>query len=310
LTQPAARPAGVNPDRMPTFIMAGTGKSGSTTLYEYLRQHPQVCMSRTKEPRFFTRSTGFEDDGAQSGPTRSGRFDEGHEWYEDQFSECAGKQARGEATMMYFFAEDAPALIRSWLPDVRLIFLLRAPVARAYAQYWGERRHGWELPSSFEEMVANQHPRAGRYLETSRYSVHLERFFGCFDAEQIHIELFEDLVKDPAAVFQRVCTHIGVDPSFVPPAAGTTYNKGGEPRFGSVQRALRRMRRGSVRELIPERVRPIFNSLYRSVTAANTGKRGYPALDGAVRRRLTEQFENDIVYVERLLGRPLPEWRV
>jgi hypothetical protein len=308
VSQESAQTAGVAAGALPTFIIAGAGKSGSTSLFEYLRQHPQVCMSPMKEPRFFSRALGFEDDGPVDGPTRSGRFDEGREWYSQLFSACGERRARGEATMMYFFAEDSPGLIRSVIPDVRLVFLLRAPVARAYAQYWGERRHGWRLPP-FEEMIRTNHPRARRYLDTSHYEVHLDRFFALFDASQVHVELFDDLVSAPRDVFARVCAHIGVDAGIGPGENPVAHNRGGQPRFGAVQRMLRTVRRARAQELVPSSLRPALGKLSRALTHANTRNSGYPPMEAGLRRQLTAQFEGDVAYVERLLGRSLPQWR-
>ena len=128
---------------LPTFIIAGAGKSGTTALWAYLNQHPEICMSRIKEPMFFTNLLGYRQGGSIEAPVYEGRYKSGLEWYEKLFAKCCQKRALGEASTAYMYAKDAAGLIKKTLPEVKLIFLLRNPVDRLYSNYWQERKYGW-----------------------------------------------------------------------------------------------------------------------------------------------------------------------
>ena len=161
---------------LPTFIIAGAPKCGTTALWNYLNEHPEVCMARIKEPRFFSQMPGELDKKTiGSGPLRSGYFNRGINWYQSLFDSCQQLKARGEASTYYFSAIDSPILIESLIPKVRLIFILRDPVKRLYSHYWQEYKLGLGMPS-FEDMVRDNHPRFQYYSYVSSYKINLVFF--------------------------------------------------------------------------------------------------------------------------------------
>ena len=169
---------------LPTFVIAGAPKSGTTALWTFLGQHPDVCMARVKEARYFTRIVGRDRHGDPTAPWRSGEFDRGQAWYEDLYRHCAAGSQRGEATPTYLFAPDAPRLLRQTVPEVRILFILREPVARLYSHYWAARAAGARV-ADFAALVRASDPRFRRYAEISAYGKHLARYCQVFPREQL-----------------------------------------------------------------------------------------------------------------------------
>jgi hypothetical protein len=286
---------------LPNFIIAGASKSGTTSLWEYLKSHPQVCMASIKETNFFTREAP------------SGRFDKGLAWYENLFKACAEAKGIGEATPGYMIKIDAPGLIAQTLPDVQLIFLLRDPVDRLYSQYWFHRQQGQQLPN-FDEMVkvgANgQRSQAlSWYLFSSSYHLHLERYLEYFPKEQITVFLYDDLQQDPPVFMQQVCRVIGVDPSIDLPNISRAYNTARRARLAWFQRLIKALGPRIMRIDLPEWLFSFFKRSRKTLWALNTATLQYPPIDPELRQELIEELSKAIEYVERYLNRPLPSWR-
>src|SRR4051794_34967159 len=118
---------------LPNFLIIGAAKAGTTSLYHYLRQHPDVYMSTIKEPNYFC----FEEQLPEYAPVRTLAE------YESLFDGASSQPAVGEASTQYLNSAAAPRRIANILPNVRLIVSLRNPADRAYSSYlgrvWGGR---------------------------------------------------------------------------------------------------------------------------------------------------------------------------
>ncbi len=293
---------------LPTFLIPGAGKSGTSSLWALLDEHPEVCMARVKEPGFFTREPGWRAGGDPAASTQGGRWDKGLAWYEGLFEGCDGALARGEASTVYMPAADAPALIRSVVPGVRLVFILRDPVERLHSQYWQERRHGWKLPP-FERLVAEEHPRFRRYCHVSAYERHLARFLAEFPREQVHVFLYEDLGREPTDLVRRVYRSVGVDTSFEPRGLGRRHNVASQPRLPWLERVLSAPVGRRAGEALPDWVRGPLGRARRRLSALNRRRGLYAPMPAELRRTLAARFAPATACVETLLGRELPEWR-
>lgn len=293
--------------RLPTFLLAGAGKSGTSTLARWLEAHPEVGMASLKEPGFFSREPGWRDGGPPHAATQSGRFELGLDWYRELFAGREGARARGEASTIYMPARDAPELIAEVVPDVRLLFILRDPVARLYSHYWQERRH-WRLPA-FAELVESRHPRFERYLEVSRYDRHLERFLDRFPRDRVVILLHDDLVADPEGLAERLWEVVGVSPGFRPPAPGRRVNAARAPRVALVERLLGASLGRRWVSAVPGWLRRPVGRLRRGLSRLNSRAVRYPPLDPDLRAELVDELGDTISRIEVLLDRGLPSWR-
>jgi hypothetical protein len=290
----------------PTFVIGGAPKAGTTALWALLNAHPQVYMTRKKEPRFLTRNLNEPIPGVRIiGPAREVRYNRGLAWYESLFADSKGALARGEASPQYIGAQDGPDLMERHVPGVKVVFALRQPVDRAYSQYWQHWRKGWRL-APFDRLL--EEPSL-RYLEyMSRYAQHVERYRQALGPERVHLVLFDDLRSDPDRVYRDLCRFIGVDETFQPSSYEQQYNEFATPRLRWLQAGLWNTHFRRYGRIVPPALRPWLRQFRRRMEAMNRSPDRYPSLDRALRARLSERFEEDIAYVERLT-RPLPEWR-
>ena len=220
---------------MPTFLICGAAKSGTTSLWQYLNVHPEVGLASIKEPNFFSTAVGI---GNKADPIQSripGQYWRGMAWYEILFKHCAGKKAIGEASVMYMPEAESAGLIRQALPQATLIFVLRNPVERLISHYWHEVRDHRPVPA-LETMIREQHPTLKRYLYISSYHLHIQRYAETFPKEQMAVYLYDDLAADRRKFVQQVFQRIGVNADFVPPNIDTRFHEAYQSRFFWLQR--------------------------------------------------------------------------
>lgn len=263
-------------DRLPTYIIAGAMRSGTTALNSYLREHPDVAVSSTKEVHFFDEY-----------------FDRGLDWYRQQFPGSESAVAVGEATPNYMFSTIALDRIRDTLPDVKLVVMLRDPIDRAHSHYWHDRARG-KTSGDFEDTVMRELDGSGQglnYVARGRYRAQIEDILERFPPTALHVEIFEDMVDRPEDLYSSVCRFIGVDDSFRPGNLGSPVNSFIE--FRSL--ALRR-----VSHKVPGRLKTVLGRI-------NTRRRAsYPPMPEKVRELLTAEFEKANQGLDKIVGRNLP----
>lgn len=294
---------------LPNFAIAGAPKSGTTALWAYLAEHPDVFLASQKEPAFFTQVVGEMENGmVGTGPTHTGRYSKGLEWYESLFHGYSGQSAVGEASTVYLSAPDAPELMLRHIPSARLIFVLRDPVDRAYSHYWQEYRRGWRLPP-FTDMLRDHHPRLEYYRHVGAYAEHLSRFLRSFPRDRICVLLFEELRADPLGSLSRVCEFLGIDSSFQPEALRQRFKEQKRPRNRAAARLLSSMQASPVRDRVPPPLRSVLTTVGRRLIRWNLADNGYPPLSAELRMRVVGEFERDIEFVEQWTGHSLERWR-
>jgi len=181
---------------LPTFIIIGAMKTGTTSLAAYLGAHPGVFMSTPKEPNFFSRR--WDKHGDRHLP-----------WYEGLFERAVDIPCRGEASVSYTMAprfEGVPERIAHLIPDVRLVYLVRNPVERIRSMYVNAVGNG-DTRLSLREVV-EQDPI---YLDFSRYAAQIERYLDHFARDQLLILSSERLRDDRARVVEEVLDFVGAD---------------------------------------------------------------------------------------------------
>lgn len=205
---------------LPNFLIIGAAKAGTTALWHYLRQHPELYMSRHKEPRFFAL---YGQPLAFQGPGDQTRFNFVTDFqdYQQLFADVQDEKAIGEASPWYLYVKTAAPAIKEMLPGVKLVAVLRDPVDRAFSNYLHAVNEGLEpLPTFREAMDAeaarireNWSPRF-HYKSKGFYYRQLQHYLEFFDREQLKIYLYEDLTNEPEALFADLFEYLGVDPMF------------------------------------------------------------------------------------------------
>ena len=295
---------------LPTFLIIGAAKCGTTSLFRHIGAHPDVFVSHQKEPHYF-----ISDDPAMTSMTRRGRTVSERSAYELLFEDGVARPARGEASTAYLNSSRAPERAHEVIPHARLIAVLRDPVERAYSAWGHLRRTGHEPIGDFLEAVEAEprrtaqggHPVLSQYIATGSYHRHLERWLEFFDRDQLLVHLTEDLARDPDRSLALSFEHIGVAPRTVSNPT-VRYNPGGMPRSrhvydltnGRQQELLRR----TARTLTPDRLR---RGVVRRLRAVN--ETPHPPLTDEMFERLAPRFTDDVAALRELLGRDLREWR-
>jgi hypothetical protein len=302
---------------LPNAFIAGAQKSGTTTLCEALDCHPQAIISNPKEPAFFSLAANL------SRP----------EVYESYFQAKDGVRARAviDGSNAYMVDPLAPARIREMLgEELRFVFCLREPSARAISAYWHQAKKGRErrpLPealcftsTSLDAAIGEEEERLQhaadhghidlmdcverfddpmwnfRYLRNSLYAADLARFQSTFGAHRMKVVLFEDLACDPATILASVAAFLDLDPAAFPATPDLHRNATALMRAPALVGMLQRLpRRGLLRRL------PGYETLNRALLYRRPPPAD-PALMGQLRRLVTPEIGRLEVVLERDLG--------
>lgn len=308
------------PRELPNFLILGAAKSGTTSLYHYVGQHQDVCLSQPKEPLFF-----------------ESEYERGLTFYwERYFKEWSGQSAIGEARVYNLYLPYVPDRIRESLPHARLIAVLRDPVDRAYSHWWHRYTRRIER-LSFEDAVADnlETLRAGprfegeagarewqrglfknmngtrfrTYLDVGYYADQLGRYLERFPREQLEVLLYEDLVRDPAAMARELWSFLDVDPA-VELRDPSPQNVANPTLTRWHERALLRAYKVSnLGALLPKswklRARSVEATLRNWLDEDPVDR---PPLAAETRRQLVDHFAAHNAALSTLLGRDLSHW--
>ena len=275
----------------PNFFIVGAPRSGTTSLYFYLRDVPGIYMSPVKEPNYFAPDLYTRYRGKPI--LAFGKYFCNRAKYLELFKNVKDEVAVGEASASYLSDYETPGRIKEAVPGARIIVILRDPVERAYSHYLLDVRAGWQR-ASFEEAA-----RTDFYLQPTFYAKHLRRYLDVFHSDHVKILIFEELVQDPRKAVSEVLQFLGVNAE--PPAiVGEAYNVFTIPRWPFVGRFLQSRPVRITMRLLPPRIRLTMRQrvLYRQASK--------PVMPEKARRFLEDAFRSDVQRLEQILGRSLP----
>jgi hypothetical protein len=292
----------------PNFLIIGAARSGTTSLYRLLNEHPDVFMSTPKEPLFF-----------------EAEYEKGTGYYWSTYFEgWSGQRAVGEARVAHLLLPYVPPRIWETVPDAKLVAILREPGERASSHWWLRRCAGLERrtftaalrqeladlrdgrrfggPNGEREWKAHfdfaqRGSRSSTYLECGYYDEQLGRYLRFFDRRQLKVLWFEDLCRDPGTVVREVCEFLRIDASVGLPELGR--HNASVPR--SLFRLMRLSRAVGLTDRLPQRVRHGLR-----LAAARFG--GAPAMEAATRRWLFEHYAPRVRALEAMLEVDLGHW--
>ncbi|MEM9219270.1 MAG: sulfotransferase [Cyanobacteria bacterium P01_F01_bin.150] len=293
---------------MPNFLIIGAAKGGTTSLYHYLSQHPQIYMSTVKEPRFFAlegEELNFNnpDQGINRDSITQLRE------YQNLFKDVKDEIAIGEASPLYLYSTKAADRIRHYIPDVKLIAILRDPSERAYSCYTHLVRENYE-PLSFEEGLCEEFKRIQdnwahlwHYRQGGYYYSQLKPYFEKFSRDNIRIYRFEDLNNDSMSVVQDIYQFLGVDDAFIPDL--TRMNVSGKPKIKALQTLLGtgNTTRSLIKRILPTEFR---KDIARRLRSWNLKQKGEMPAD--IREKLIHDYREDILQLQELINTDLSAW--
>jgi len=290
---------------LPNFIILGAQKAGTTSLYYYLDQHPDIFMSPVKEPHFFNNEGGGRlYDGPYPGPAR--RISKVEE-YESLFGGATNERAIGEASPSYLYLPEVPARMERHVPEARLIAVLRDPAERAYSAFLHTVRTGREPLDDFRAALRAEEGRIREnwhhlyhYKARGLYHEQLLRYHEAFGRDNVRVYLYEDLGKNPVAVFQDVCRFLDVNDTFVPDTS-VRYNASGVPRNSVVSALVKKS--GAIAPAL-KRVVP-FGARQKMKGRVFAKPPPFPE---EARGELVEYYREDVLRLQALIGRDLSGW--
>ncbi len=290
----------------PNFYIVGAVKSGTTSLYAYLQQHPQVFLPAMKEPHYFTQPRPAPEQAHHIQYVASEKA------YIRLYRGSTGFPCVGDASPSYLWCPEAAERIFRVRPDARIIVILRDPVQRAYAQYLMDHNEGvLDLP--FMEALEQDWMRPDKgwgisqlYLELGQFAAQISRYQQQFGSEQVHICFLEDLKKNPLQVLEGIAQFLKIDADAMRRInLESIHNAYRLPR-GNWARILasNAVTRGIGEHFFPRRW---GDYIWRHFFLRASSK---PAMNPEARLFLQTFYEPEMRQLEKLLGRALPELRI
>lgn len=273
---------------LPDFLIIGAMKCGTTSLYNYLRAHPEIAMSQHKEPSYFCHS-----------------YDRPLSWYESLFPKKEDA-VLGEASTHYTkypIHQGVPARIHDVLPSVKLIYLVRDPVERIVSQYVHKRSHDQETrPLSDCLELTKENP----YVAYSCYAEQIKQYTPYFEDANILVVDAHKLKHERQQTLAQIFDFLGVQPLQLD---GERVQEESNKSAGSTERT------GIVRTLaqvswlhrayasVPERIRDVLKPLYRSPVQK-------PEIETGKKEALYEYFRPEVKWLRQYTGKGFDAWRV
>ncbi len=295
----------------PDFLIAGAAKAGTTSLYHYLNQHPEIYMSPVKEPDYFGGHCWKLPLHNIFGPNPSLQIYQDWNEYSDLYLKADGRMTGEASPSTLYFHDIAIPEIKKRLGDPKIIIFLRDPAERSYSHYSFLKRDGKEN-LSFEQSLEEEEKRKIQnfhygyfYKSLGYYSEQVSAFTNTFS--HVYVGLFEDLINKPEDTLRDVFSFLEVDDSFKPEIMA--FNVSGNPRSGKLNRFLRK------KNIVRDLARPVIdllmseefkNRLVEKIHQANMAEKD--PVPAEVARSLQKGYEEDIRRLEDIIGRDLSAW--
>ena len=298
---------------LPNFFIIGAPKAGTTALYDMIKQRPEIYVSPRKSPRFFS-----AEGEPPLFPGPSG--DSLHRWavwkpreYAMLFAGVKNQRAIGEASVGYLRSPLAAQRIHQYLPQSRIIAILRQPAERAYSHYTYMRQHKREPARTFKEALEQEQTRikdgwiSGYYYKTNGlYHAQLSIYYDLFPREQIKILSYDDLKTSPQTLLRDLFRFLEVDEIYTPELRRSNVTL--YPRSERLHNlATHPTRIQQLTPFLPAFARSaLLSALRRADSKFNLIPP--PSLDLNIRARLTNEYREDILKLQDLVRRDFSHW--
>ena len=282
------------------FFIVGAPKAGTTSLYHYLNEHPEIEMSSQKEPNFFSHEA-LRNQKIYYDKNRINTLKKYHRLFER-----TDVNLIGEASVSYLFYEDVPKKIITYNPDVKIIIMLRNPIDRAFSHYLMDFRLGL-VSESFETIIRKQseHKNANlfyqQYVKVSEYTNQVKRYSEVFSKKNIYIIDYEVFKNQTSDIVDDVIIFLGLDnnsKSF----SNKRYNAYKEPKNNIIRSIYAFIPfRNMLSNILPEYINKTISDLL-----FDSGKK--PKLSKSIRDFLKKHFESDVIELSKFLNKDFSKW--
>jgi len=293
---------------LPNFILAGITRGGTTSLYYYLKQHPEIGFPEMKEPKYFS-ALGLEL--PQNGPgdiNVANKMIRTYEDYQSLYKDINGKKV-GDASSPYLYHHEITAKsIKEKLGDVPIIVMLRNPVDRAFSAYNNHIRDGRE-EHTFEKALELETSRIDAncdmmwaYKDVGLYAKPIQTYLETFS--KVKILIFEEFVKDPQTQLKEVFKFLDVNPNAVIDTS-QKYSHSGKPKtflFALLSNKKYKFM-GDIREFVMNLIpRKYLEKIASKMFDKND-------IDPKTRTQLQAFYKKDIESLEKLINKDLSYWK-
>lgn len=290
--------------KFPNFIIIGAMKAGTTSLYQYLKQHPDIYMSPVKEPNYFTFGESERCQEIKNAEPASRIC--GIEEYVALFNNAGGEKAIGEATTAYLDYPFTAERTKTLIPDVKLIAILRDPADMAHSHVMYNKRLFYENLPTLELCVEQEESRVDedfstrfKYLGKGFYYQHLRRYLDFFPKHQMKVVLFEEFKHNPDRVLKDIFSFLEVNETFTPDTS-IKYNTSGTWRNGTVKQIMQLGQ--PLVKVLQKRLPPrLVSQIGRTIMKSEASK-------PYTRQFLIDHYRQDILLLQELLDQDLSAW--
>lgn len=286
---------------IPNFFIVGAPKAGTTSLYNYLSNHPQIYMSPLKETNYF--SGDFIKQ--QNLYYKVEIIPNEHE-YLSLFKGVSTEKIIGEASPSYLFYPNVAERIKNFNVSAKILIMLRNPVQRAYSHYLMDKRLGY-VNESFEEISCKntddelENLYFQQYVELGKYASQVKRYLEVFNEKQVLVLLFENLVNNRQKTMDVICKFLNIDLLLL-----SEEVKFHNAFIKSKNKIIELIYQNGIARLIIKRLLPNRGLDWVQQTLfSNNGK---PILQPKVRTILEQYYKEDIIHLEQLISKDLSAW--
>lgn len=286
---------------VPNVIIIGAQKAGTSALFNWLSQHPDIDgPTNMKDFPFFVDENIYSN---------------GMNWFSNLFADDKKIVLHGHVNYLYH-SKVSSKRIKEEIPEAKLICVLRNPTERAYSAFWQAKKAGYESCESFEVALENEKKffknngtdvkflAHNTYLDHGSYTKQINDFLSVFDKSRLKIVLFDDLVKKREEIFNEIIDFIGVsafDPEY------KRVNESGMPKSQLLQKMV-------VKFSLPKWAKKIVSADVRVkiigfIKNLNVKKVSYPLLNPETKAELDLHYEKEIGKLERLIKKSLAHWK-
>jgi len=311
--------------KLPNFFIVGAAKSGTTALYYYLKQHPEIYMSPIKEPNYFAKDINvdlFREDYKREALIDTKKyfsksklkelhlaFITNFEDYLQLFREVNNEKAIGECSNSYLYSKVAAKEIRKLIPNVKIIMILRNPIERAYSHYLMNLRDGRTSEKDFIKEVLADFNKSYKgwgishlYIELGLYYEQVKRYLESFPRQNVKIILYENFKNYPEEILKEIFEFLNVDKNYLP-NLGQKYNVSAIPKYPKFNQIVKKVYI-RLKSFIPEKISNNLKKKYKDVFL----KRKKRPLSMGEKQILLEYFKDDIEKLSKLINKDLSIW--
>lgn len=299
----------------PNLFIVGAPKCGTTSMHEYLNQHPEIFMSDAKEPRHFCKD--FEKEASLNESESYFPF-KGINEYKKLFKEGSEYKIVGESSPHYLSSQVAAQNIKNFNSDAKIIIMLRDPVEQMHSWYYQSIQTGIETAMSFQKALkleserrknkkipfGRRYPSSFLYTDLANYYPQIKRFQRIFPAKQIRFILLEDLKSNPKDVYKQALDFLNVKNKNFTPNFGVV-NKGTVPRSMLINNKLKNPGRNikkAINTIFPKK---LIHAVIGLIDKANLVKKRKPKMPSGLQAELMKVHRENVGKTSDLVGRDL-----